>query len=129
MATGLFQVIPRFYTNYSKNSLIISANTFEKYYVCKDYCIARHDDLMCFLPNCRYHIILIGNIKDFLQKLVAFCFNYQHVDCLNTLFKYRFMAKLFSRVDNSLLFCKGKFSSTTKTEEWTECTASRKKDC
>ena len=25
-----------------------------------------------------------------LQKLDAFCFNYQHVDCLYTLFKYRF---------------------------------------
>ena len=45
---------------------------------------------MCFLPNCRYHIILKGNIKELLQKLDAFCFNYQHVDCLYTLFKYRF---------------------------------------
>ena len=49
---------------------------------------------MCFLPNCRYHIILIGNIKELLQKLDAFCFNYQHVDCLYTLFKYRFIGKI-----------------------------------
>ena len=49
---------------------------------------------MCFLPNCRYHIILIGNIKELLQKLDAFCFNYQHVDCLYTLFKYRFNGKI-----------------------------------
>ena len=48
---------------------------------------------MCFRPNCRYHIILIGNIEDLLQKLDSFCFNYQHVDCLYTLFKYRFNGK------------------------------------
>ena len=48
---------------------------------------------MCFLANCRYHKILIDNITDLLQKLDAFCFNDQHVDCLYTLFKYRFSGK------------------------------------
>ena len=97
MAAVILQVIPRFYTNFSKNSLFISANTYEKIIVCKKYCIARHDDKMCFLPNCRYHNILIGNIKELLQKLDAFCFNYQHVDCLYTLFKYRFSGKIVLR--------------------------------
>ena len=87
-------MIPSFYTNYSKNSLFIFANTYEKYIVSKEYCIARHDDEMCFLPNCRYHIFLIGNIKELLQKLDAFCFNYPHVDCLYTLFKYHFSGKI-----------------------------------
>ena len=94
MAAVMLQVIPSFYTNYSKNSLVISANTYEKYIVSKEYCIAGHDDKMCLLPNCRYHIILIGNTKELLQKLDAFCFNYQHVDCLYTLFKYRFCGKI-----------------------------------
>ena len=94
MATVMLQVIPSFYTNYSKNSLFISANTSEKYIVSKEYCIACHGDKMFFLPNCRYHIILIGNIKDLLRKLDAFCFSYQHVDCLYTLFKYRFSGKI-----------------------------------
>ena len=49
---------------------------------------------MCFLPNCRYHVNLVGNINDLLQKLDAFCFNYQHVDCLYTLFKCRFSGKI-----------------------------------
>ena len=61
----------------------------------KEHCIARHDDKMCFLPNCRYHINLIGNIKELLQKLDAFCFKYHHVDCLYTIFKYRFSGKSF----------------------------------
>ena len=94
MAAVMLLVIPRFYTNYSKNSLFISANTYEKKIVKKEYCIAGHDDRMCFLPNCRYHIILIGNIKVLLQKLDAFCFNYQQVDCLYTLLKYRFSGKI-----------------------------------
>ena len=93
MAAVMLQVTPRFYTNYSKDSLFISAPTNEIYIVSKEYCIAHHDDKMCLLPNCRYHIILIGNIKDLLQKLDAFCFIYQHVDCLCTLFKYRFSGK------------------------------------
>ena len=93
MAAVMLQVIPGFYTNYSKSSVFFSANTHENYIVCKEYCIARHDDKVCFLPNCRYHIILIGNIKELVQKLDAFCFNYQHVDCLYTLFKYRFSGK------------------------------------
>ena len=82
-----------FYTIDSKNSFFISANTYEKNIVSKEYCITRHNDMMCFLPNCRYHTILKGNIKELLQKLDAFCFNYQHVDCLFTLFKYRFRGK------------------------------------
>ena len=94
MAAVMLQVIPSFYTNYSKNRLFISANTYEKFIVSKEYCIARHDDKMCFLPNCRYHIILIGNIKELLQKLDAFCFKYQHVDCLYTLLKYRFIGRI-----------------------------------
>ena len=94
MAAVVLQVIPSFYTIYSKNSLFISANTYEKNIVSKEYCIAGHDDKMCFLPNCRYHIILIANIKELLQKLDAFCFNYQHVDCLYTFSKYRFNGKI-----------------------------------
>ena len=93
MAAVMLQVIPSFYTNYLKNSLFISANTYEKFIVSKKYCFARHDDKMCFLPNCSYHIILIGNIKELLQKLDAFLFNYQHVECMYTVFKYRFIGK------------------------------------
>ena len=94
MAAVMLPVIPDFCTNYSKNSLFLSANTYEKFIVSKEYCIAGHDDKMFFLPNCRYHIILIGNINELLQKLDASCFNYQHVDCLYTLFKYRFSGKI-----------------------------------
>ena len=53
----------------------------------------------------------MDNFKDLLQKLDAFCFNYQHVDCLYTLFKYRFSGKIvvksgqpFDNVERAALF-------------------------
>ena len=94
MAAVMIQVILSFYTNSSENSLLIFANRYENNKLSKEHCIACHDDKMCFLSNCRYSIILIGNIKELLQKLDAFCFNYQHVDCMYTLFKYRFNGKI-----------------------------------
>ena len=38
------------------------------------------------------------------------------------------VANLTSRVGKSLIICRGQFISTTKTEEWTKCPASRKRD-
>ena len=97
MAAVMFQSIPSFYTKFSEKSLFISANTYEKHIVCKDYCIAHDDNKTCFLPACKYHIILLGNVEKLLKKLDQFCFTYQHVDCLYTLFKYRFSGKVIAR--------------------------------
>ena len=77
--------------------VFISASTYEKFIVCKDYCIAHHDDKTCFLPSCKYHIVLLGNVEELLKKLDTFCFTYQHVDCLYTLFKYRFTGKVIAK--------------------------------
>ena len=91
------QSIPSFYTKFSEKSLFISASTFEKYIVCKDYCIAPHDDKTCFLPACKNHIILLGNVEEVLKKLDTFCFTYQHVYCLYRLFKYRLSGKVIAK--------------------------------
>ena len=97
MAAIMLQTTPSFYTKLSEKSLYISANTYEKYIVCKDYCIAHHDDKTCFLPSCKYHILLLGNVEELLKKLDTFCFIYQHVDCLYTLFKYGFSGKVIAK--------------------------------
>ena len=68
----------------------------KKNIVCTVYCIAHHDDKTCFLPTCKNHIILLGNVEELLKKLDTFCFTYQHVDCLYTLFKYRLTGKKFA---------------------------------
>ena len=57
--------------------------------VSKEYCIAHHNVKMCFLLNSRYHVFLLGNLEQLLQKLDPLLFTYQHVHCLHTLFKYR----------------------------------------
>ena len=92
-----YKQTPAFKQNSQKKSLLISANTYEKYIFCNDYCIAHHDDKTCSLPSCKYHIILHGNIEELLKKLDTFCFTYQHVDCLYTLFKYRFFGKVIAK--------------------------------
>ena len=97
MAAIMFRTIPSFYAKNSEKSLFISATTYEKLIVCKDYCIAHHDDMTCFLPSCKYHILLPGNVEELLKKLGTFCFTYQHVDCPYTLFKYRFSGKVIAK--------------------------------
>ena len=90
----MLQSIPSFYAKISEKNLCISATTYEKYIVCKDYCIAHHNDKTCFLPACKYRIKLIGEIEELLHKLDTFCFTYEHVDCLYSLFKYRLSVKI-----------------------------------
>ena len=97
MAAIMLQARPCFYTKLSEKSLLISANTYEKFFVCKDYCIAHHDDKTCFLPAGKNHILLIGNVEELLKNLDTICFTYQHVDCLYTLFKYLFSGKVIAK--------------------------------
>ena len=58
----------------------------------------------------------------------TFCFTYQHVDCLYTLFKYRFSGKIMQRVDKCLTKCNEQLTLITETKEWTECRALQKRD-
>ena len=93
----MLQTIPCFYTKLSEKSLFTSANTYEKYIFCEDYCIAHHDDETCCLPSCKHHILSHGNVEELLNNLDTFCFTYQHVDCLYTLFKYQFSEKFIAK--------------------------------
>ena len=97
MTAIMLQTIRSFYAKISEESLFISATTYEKYIVCKDYCIAHHNEKTCFLPACKNHIVLLGNFQELLKKLDTFCFTYQHVDCLYILFKYRFSQKIIAK--------------------------------
>ena len=99
MAAIMLQSIPSFYAKFSEKSLFISATTYEKYIVCRDYCIAHHNEKTCFLPVCKYHFVLLGIVQELLKKLDSFCFTYQYVDCLYTLFKYRFSGKVIAKSD------------------------------
>ena len=100
MAAIMLQTIPSFFAKISEKSLVISAKTYENYIVCKDYCIAHQDDKTCSLPACKHHNILFGEIEEMLHKLDTFCFTYQHVDFLYTLFKYLFSGKVIAKSGN-----------------------------
>ena len=97
MAAIMLQTIPSFYAKSSEKSFFLSAATYEKYIVCKEYCIAHHNEKTCFSPTCKFHIVLLGNVQELLKKLDTFCFTYQHVHCLYTLFKYRFSGKVIAK--------------------------------
>ena len=96
MAAIMLQTIPSFHAKISEGSPFISAFTYEKHIVCKDYCIAHHHEKTCSLPTCKFHIVLLGNVQELLKKLDTFCFTYQHVDCLYTIFKYRCSGKVIA---------------------------------
>ena len=128
MGAVMLKTIPSFYATISEKSLFISATTYEKYIVCKDYCIAHYNEKTCFLPACEYLIVLHGIVQELPKKLDTFCFTYQHVDCLYTLFKYRFSGNLFQRVDKCLITCNEQLTLITETRGWTECRALQKRD-
>ena len=128
IAAVMLQVIPSFYKNYSKNSLFISANTHEKI-----MCVKK-TVLLAMMTRCASYTI--ADITLFYQATIKSCYrNWMHsVSTTNTwtvciqFSSAASVAKLFSRVDNSLIIRRGQFTSTSKTEEWTECPASRKRD-
>ena len=66
---------------------------------------------MSFLPKCGYHKLLIGDIKELLQKRDTFCFNYQQVYCLYNFFENQISGKinvkkgqLFENVQSAVQF-------------------------
>ena len=106
----MLQVIPSFFAKYSEKAFGFCKH-IKKWILCKNYCIAHQDAHICFLPKCRYHIFLLGNVKSLVQELDVLCFAYQHVDCLFTLFKYRFdenvvvtSSKVFDNVQRAVAF-------------------------
>ena len=66
MAAVIMQLISTFYAKYSTNSFSVPAKTYEKDIVCIEHRIARHKTEMSFLPNCRYHFLLLGNIEELI---------------------------------------------------------------
>ena len=99
MAAVMMQVVPSFYSVYSRKSVHIFANTYEKYFVSKDYCVALHKKSMCTVPNCKHHFLLIAekDNNDSMQNWTLFVLHISWVDCLYTLFKHRFDRKIVTK--------------------------------
>ena len=62
MAAVLLHVNPSFYAKLSKNS-ILSSISKQKNIVRKEYGITHHDAELSFLPNCRYHNLMLVTMK------------------------------------------------------------------
>ena len=86
----------------------------------KEYCIAHHHAELCFLPNCRLHFFLLGNVEELLEKLNPMCFTHQHVDCLHTQFKYRFSGNFVFKIGQVIDDDQRVVKVFQKTEQGTE---------
>ena len=98
MESAMCQAYPTFYSDYNAKSLFISVseNFYEKFIVTQDYCVSNHSSF-CPVENCKFHLVLIGSSLDqILQRLDKYHFNYQIVDCIYTLYKYRFYFNIIS---------------------------------
>ena len=98
---------------YTQKSVHFCAKTFEKYFASRDYCVAQHNDSMCSVSNCKYHILVIAEkgFNDLMQKLGTFGLTYQLVNSIYSLFMYRFDGKIntkngqvFDKVERAVRF-------------------------
>ena len=100
MAAAMCQALPSFYSEYCQKSLFISVSSdFTKNILRKvtnNFCVSTHNSY-CSLENCKFHVLLIDSSFDqILQRLGNFHFTYQIIDCLYTLYKYRFYSNVIS---------------------------------
>ena len=94
MAAVMLEVIPSFFRGYSKATSLFLQTDMKN--------TIRVKNTVLLATMTRFHVLLIGNIKELLQKLDAFCFIYQHVDCLYALLKYHSSGKFI--VESGQLF-------------------------
>ena len=128
MAAIMLQTILRFYAKISEKNLFLSATVYEKYIVCKDYCIAHHIEKTCFLPTCKNHFVLLGNVQELLKKWIHFASLINTwIVCIHFL-SILSMEKLLQRVDKCFITCNGQLTLITETRDWTECRALQKGD-
>ena len=96
MASSMCQAYPTFYSDYNAKCLFVSENFYEKFIVTQDYCVSNHSSF-CPVENCKLHLVLIeSSLDQILQRLDKYHFTYQIVDCLYTLYKYRFYFNIIS---------------------------------
>ena len=126
MAAIMLRTMPSFYAKISEKSLFISATTYEKYIVCKDYCFPHHNEKTCFVPACKYHIVLVGNVQELLKNWIPFALPINTSTVCIQFSSIGSVEKLLQRVDKCLITCNEQLTLITETREWTECRALQK---
>ena len=129
MAAVMMQVVPSFHSVYSTKSVHICANTYEKYIVSKDYCVALHEDSKCTVPNCKYHILLIAekDKSDLMQKLDTL-----HIMWSTVFMQYSSIAlkeRLLPKMDKYLTILNGLYDSINVTRRMKGCREQQKRGC
>ena len=119
---------PAFTKKFQKKNFSISANTYEKYLVCKDYCIAHHGGKTCFYPLVNIRLYYLETLNSCRRSSIHFalpintwivCIHYSSIDSVE---------KLLQRVENCLITCNEQLTFIKETRKWTECRALQKRD-
>ena len=116
MAAVMIQLIPSFNADCSKNNRFFLQLHIKITFYLKVTVLLIMMTSCAFSPNCRYHILLIGDIDELLHKLDAFCCTYQQVYSI-TYSSTDSVEKLVPRVDKCLILCKGQSSLTKENRE------------
>ena len=101
MAAAVCQALPSFFSDYCQKLQFISVSNdfYEKIYRNQKFLYLYPQFFYCSLENYKFHILLIGSSFDqILQQLGNFIFTFRIIDCLNTLYKYRFYSNFISSI-------------------------------
>ena len=97
MVDKMFQLLPSSFEKYNRNCLFVSIyqENINKFLITSNYSVAIHKDF-CSVEKCTYHILLYSEEgpESLLKKLNGSTFLYQHVDCVFTLYKFRFYGNI-----------------------------------
>ena len=122
MAAIMLQTIPSFYAKFSENILFSSAKTYEKYFVCKNTTASPITTIRPVLyPLVNITLYYLEKLRNCYINWIQFFFIYQHVDCLYTLFNYRFSGKDIAKSGNVFDKVQRAIFLTKETEDWTKC--------
>ena len=112
----------------SQKTVFLFLQTNRRNTLSEEHCIAHQDDKLGFLPNCRYQIVLIGDIDVCYRKWTNFVSHIKtwtvSIDSSST----DSTEKLLPRVDKFLIMCNEQSTSTKETREWTKYRALQKRD-
>ena len=81
-----------------------------------------------FLPACKYHIVLLGNVQELLKNWIHFALPINTSTVFIHYSSIESVENLLQKVVQCLITCNEQLTLITETGQWTECRALQKRD-
>ena len=89
MAGAMMNMLPNYFNVYINNALFLYLDCdYSKYITTEEYAVSQHDSTFCRYDDCKYHVILIGDVEKILQQLQSHRFHYLWGDCFYAICKF-----------------------------------------